>query len=63
MIKSDAQRDRALAQIEGFRQALDTAKAELSGTRARAVVGSHEGMILQLEAEVRDILRYTRWIG
>ena|SRR5258706_16009886 len=54
MIKSDAQRDRTMAQIEGFRQALDKAKSELSGKRAQAVAGSYEGMIRQLEAEVRE---------
>lgn len=54
MIKSDAQRDRTIAQIEGFRHALDRAKLELSGRRAAAVAGSYEDMIGQLEAEVRE---------
>ena len=45
MIKSDAQRDRTLAQIEGFRRAL--AKAEQEKPRSAAIRGSYEGMIRQ----------------
>ena len=54
MIKSDAQRDRTLAQIEGFRRALATAEQEKRGKRSAAVRGSYEGMIGQLEDELRE---------
>ena len=54
MIKSDAQRDRTLAQIGGFRKALAKAKAEMSGKRATTVSASYESMIHQLEEEVRE---------
>ncbi len=54
MIKSDAQRDRVVAQIEGFQKALAKVKAELSGRRAAAVSASYESMIQQLEDEVRE---------
>jgi DNA-binding Xre family transcriptional regulator len=53
MIKSDAQRERTAAQIEGFRQALAKVDQEISGKRAGAVRGSYEGMIRQLE-ELRE---------
>ena len=53
MIKTDAQRERTLVQIEGFRRALAQA-AELSGKRAVAVRASYESMIRQLEEEVRQ---------
>jgi hypothetical protein len=45
MIKSDAQRERTAAQIEGFRQALGKVDREMTGKRAAAVRGSYEGMI------------------
>jgi HTH-type transcriptional regulator/antitoxin HigA len=54
MIKSDAQRDRTAAQIEGFRQALSQAEKELKGARAKAVLGSYQTMIRQLEDELRE---------
>jgi ribosome-binding protein aMBF1 (putative translation factor) len=54
MIKSDAQRERTVAQIEGFRQALEKVNREMTGKRAAAVRGSYEGMIRSLEDEVRE---------
>ena len=53
MIKSDAQRDRTAAQITGFREALAKVDREMTGKRAAAVRGSYEGMIRQLEEELR----------
>lgn len=54
MIKSDAQRERTAAQIDGFRQALVKVDQELTSKRAAAVRGSYEGMIRQLEDELRE---------
>ena len=54
MIKSDAQRDRTLAQIEGFRQALAKVEWEEPGKRSTAIRGSYEGMIRQLEDELHE---------
>jgi HTH-type transcriptional regulator/antitoxin HigA len=54
MIKSDAQRERTAAQIDGFRQALAKTEGEMTGKRAAAVRGSYEGMIRQLEDELRE---------
>jgi HTH-type transcriptional regulator/antitoxin HigA len=54
MIKNDAQRDRTLAQIEGFRQALAKAEQEKASRRSGAIRGSYEGMIRQLEDELRE---------
>jgi HTH-type transcriptional regulator/antitoxin HigA len=54
MIKSDAQRERTAAQIEGFRLALNKADREMTGKRADAVRGSYEGMIRQLEDELHE---------
>jgi HTH-type transcriptional regulator / antitoxin HigA len=54
MIKTDAQRNRTLVQIEGFQRALVLAAEELSGKRAGAVRASYESMIRQLEEEVRE---------
>jgi|GEM_PF-1200125 len=54
MIKSDAQRERTLVQIEGFRKALAQADEQMSGKRAAAVRASYESMIRQLEDEVRE---------
>ena len=54
MIKSDAQRERTAALIEGFRQALNKVNQEMTGKRSAAVRGSYEGMIRQLEDELRD---------
>jgi HTH-type transcriptional regulator/antitoxin HigA len=54
MIKSDAQRDRTVAQIEGFRRALAKAEVDEPGKRSAAIRGSYEGMIRQLEDELRE---------
>lgn len=54
MIKSDAQRDRTLAQIAGFRQALANTEQAKPGKRAAAIRGSYRGMIRQLEEELRE---------
>lgn len=54
MIKSDAQRDRTQAQIEGFRKALAQAEQQMSGKRSAAVCASYESMIRQLEDELRE---------
>jgi DNA-binding Xre family transcriptional regulator len=54
MIKSDAQRERTAAQIAGFRQALLKVEREITGKRAAAVRSSYEGMIRQLEDELRE---------
>ncbi len=54
MIKSDAQRERTAAQIEGFRIALNKVDREMTGKRADALRGSYEGMIRQLEDELRE---------
>ena len=54
MIKSDAQRDRTLAQIEGLRQALAKVDHGTTGKRSTAVRGSYESMIRQLEDELRE---------
>jgi HTH-type transcriptional regulator / antitoxin HigA len=52
MIKTDAQRERTVVQIDGFRNALAKAEQETSGKRAIAIRNSYEGMIRQLEDEV-----------
>ena len=54
MIKSEAQRDRTQAQIEGFRRALAKVDQEKTGRRSTAIRGSYEGMIRQLEDELRE---------
>lgn len=54
MIKSDAQRERTLVQIEGFRKALAQAEEQKPAKRAAAIRASYESMIRQLEDEVRD---------
>jgi hypothetical protein len=54
MIKSDAQRDRTLAQIEGFRQAIAKVAEGRLGKRSAAIHGSYESMIRQLEDELRE---------
>jgi HTH-type transcriptional regulator / antitoxin HigA len=54
MIKSDAQRERTAAQIEGFRQAFAKVDREMTGKRAAAVRGSYEGMIRQLQDELHE---------
>lgn len=54
MIKSDAQRARTVAQIEGFRQALAKVERESPGKRSAAIRGSYESMVQQLEDELRE---------
>jgi len=54
MIKSDAQRERTVAQIEGFRRALAKVTEEKPGKRSAVLRGSYEGMIQQLEQELRE---------
>ena len=54
MIKSDAQRERTVAQIAGFRQALAKVEQDALGKRSAAVRGSYEGMIRQLEDELHE---------
>ena len=54
MIKSDAQRERTVAQIEGFQQALAKAAQEKLDKRSAAIRGSYKGMIRQLEDELRE---------
>ena len=54
MIKSNAQRERTAAQVEGFSKALNQVDREMTGKRASAVRGSYEGMIRQLKDELRE---------
>jgi HTH-type transcriptional regulator/antitoxin HigA len=54
MIKSDAQRDRTVTLIEGFRQALAKAERETSGKGVAVIRGSYEGMICDLEDQLRE---------
>jgi HTH-type transcriptional regulator/antitoxin HigA len=54
MIKSDAQRERTAAQIEGFQQALAKVAYEKSDKRSAAIRGSYESMIRLLEGELRE---------
>jgi hypothetical protein len=54
MIENDTQRERTASQIDGFRQALSRLDREMTGTRARAIHGSYESMIRQLEDELRE---------
>jgi hypothetical protein len=54
MIKSDAQREHTAAQIEGCRRALAEEEREMTGKRAGVVRGSYDGMIGQLEEELRE---------
>jgi len=54
MIKSDVQRERTVAQIEGFRRALAVAAQEKPGKRSAALRGSYRSMIGQLEDELRE---------
>jgi len=54
MIKSDAQRERAVAQIEGFRRALAKVGEEKPSKRGAVLRASYEGMIRQLEDELRE---------
>lgn len=54
MIKSDAQRERTAAQIEGFRHALAKADQGPPSKRSKAVRGSYETVIRQLEDELHE---------
>jgi ribosome-binding protein aMBF1 (putative translation factor) len=54
MIKNDAQRERTITQIEGFRRALEKTGQGKNEKRSAAIRGSYEGMIRQLEEEVRE---------
>jgi HTH-type transcriptional regulator/antitoxin HigA len=54
MIKSDAQRERTLAQIDGFKKALAKGAQAKPGKRSAAVAGSCQAMIRQLEEELCD---------
>jgi len=54
MIKSDTQRERTVAQIEGFRRALAKVAEEKPGKRSASIRGSYEGMIRQFEEELRE---------
>jgi HTH-type transcriptional regulator/antitoxin HigA len=54
MIKSDAQRDRTLAQIEGFRQALAQAEKETVSKASESIRQSYASMIRQLQDELSE---------
>ena len=54
MIKSDAQRERTVAQIEGFKQALAKVARDKPGKRSAAIRGSYESMIRQLDDELHE---------
>jgi HTH-type transcriptional regulator/antitoxin HigA len=54
MIKSDAQRDRTVAQIEGFKKALAKAADDDPGKRSAILRGSYQSMIAQLEDELHE---------
>jgi len=54
MIKSDAQRERTVVQLEGFRRALTKVSEEKPAKRAAVLRGSYEGMIRELEDEIRE---------
>jgi HTH-type transcriptional regulator/antitoxin HigA len=54
MIKTDAQRLRKVAQIEGFQRALTEVPAQGNVKRTHALRASYESMIRQLEEDVRE---------
>lgn len=54
MIKSDAQRERTTAQIEGFRRALAKTAQERPSKRSAVIRGNYESMIRQLEGELLE---------
>jgi ribosome-binding protein aMBF1 (putative translation factor) len=54
MIKSDAQRERTAAQIEGFQQALAKVAGEKRDKRSAAIRASYQSMIRLLEGELRE---------
>jgi hypothetical protein len=53
MIENDNQMKRTEALMEGFRQALAQARREMSWKRLAAVAGSYQGIIQQLDDELR----------
>ena len=54
MIKSDAQRERTVAQIEGFRQALAKVEQESPGKRADILAANYQTMVCDLEDQIRE---------
>src|SRR5438105_69118 len=54
MIKSDAQRERTLAQIDGFRQALAKVEQEISGKRTDILAANYQTMVRELEDQIRE---------
>ena len=54
MIKSDAQRERTVAQIEGFQRALAKVGEGKPDKRSAAIRRSYESMIRQLEDELGE---------
>src|SRR5450759_2133216 len=54
MIKSDSQRERTVAQGDGFRQALAKVTQEASGKRAGILTANYQTMIRDLEDQVRE---------
>jgi len=54
MTKSDAQRERTVAQIEGFQRALAKLDESKPDKRSAAIRGSYQSMIGQLEGELRE---------
>jgi HTH-type transcriptional regulator/antitoxin HigA len=54
VIKRQAQRDRTVTQIEGFRRALEDATLGKHGKRTAAIRKSYQGMIRQLEQELQE---------
>jgi HTH-type transcriptional regulator / antitoxin HigA len=52
MIKSDAQRDRTLSQIEGFRQALAKVEKDTTSKASASIRQSYASMIRQLQDEL-----------
>ena len=54
MIKSDAQRERTVAQIEGFRQALAQVEKDAISKPSASIRQSYASMIRQLQDELRE---------
>ena len=54
MIKSDAQRERTAAQIEGFRQALAQVEKDAISKPSASIRQSYASMIRQLQDELRE---------
>jgi hypothetical protein len=57
MIQGDAQRERTLIKVAGFRRALDRIAAEPANKRSSAIRASYEQIIRQLEDELREYSR------